>query len=178
MFYRLQSKVVNITDETRMQKVAIYPGTFDPITLGHEDIIKRALGVFGQVVVAVACVNDDKKTLFSLEQRVALATDLFSANQNVSVVSFSGLLVDYAKNANINVIIRGLRNAADFDYEFTMSGMNQQLRPDIETIFLRSADHYCAISSSLIKEIAKHGGDVSAFVSPAVQSAFLAHFNR
>jgi pantetheine-phosphate adenylyltransferase len=148
-----------------MEKV-IYPGTFDPITRGHEDVVRRAAGLFGEVVVAIAASRS--ATLFTLEERVALARDVFAAYPNVSVEGFDGLLMNYVRAKNSRVVLRGLRAVSDFEYEFQMAGMNRSLHPDVETVFLTPAEQYTFISASMVREIARFGGDVSKFVSPSV----------
>jgi pantetheine-phosphate adenylyltransferase len=154
---------------------AIYPGTFDPITNGHGDIIARAASLFHRVVVAVAA-NPGKRPAFDLEQRVGLVRAVVEGLGNVDIVPFSSLLVDFARTLGAKVILRGLRAISDFDYEFQLAGMNRRLAPDIETIFLTPAEQYTFISSSLVREVAALGGDVSPFVHPSVQAALLDRF--
>ena len=149
---------------------AIYPGTFDPITHGHSDIIRRACQLFNSVIVAVAA-NPSKAPAFSLEKRVKLAQTVLSELTNVSVCGFSGLLADFACQSQAQVIVRGLRAVSDFEYEFQLAAMNRTLIPTIETIFLTPATQYTYISSSLVREIAALGGSVEAFVHPQVQIA-------
>ena len=144
----------------------IYPGTFDPITRGHEDVVRRAAGLFGEVVVAVA--ESRSVTLFTLDERVAMASEIFAHFTNVRVEGFSGLLMNYVRSQNARVVLRGLRAVSDFEYEFQMAGMNRSLHPDVETLFLTPAEHYTFISASIVREIARFGGDVSKFVSPLV----------
>ena len=153
-----------------MNITAIYPGTFDPITNGHSDLIERAARLFDQVIVAVAA-NSKKVPMFDLEQRVALARQALSHLPSVEVCGFDTLLADYARSRGAKVILRGLRAVADFEFEFQMAGMNRQLAPDIETLFLTPAEQYTFISSSLVKEVAALGGNVGAFVHPAVSAA-------
>lgn len=148
-----------------MTKV-IYPGTFDPITRGHEDVVRRAAGLFGEVVVAVAASRGG--TLFTLEERVALAQEVFADYPNVKVEGFNGLLMHYVRAQNARVVLRGLRAVSDFEYEFQMAGMNRSLHPDVETVFLTPAEQYTFISASMVREIARFGGDVAKFVSPSV----------
>lgn len=148
-----------------MTKV-VYPGTFDPITRGHEDVVRRAAGLFGEVVVAVAASRS--ATLFTLDERVAMAREVFAGFDNVKVEGFDGLLMSYVRSQNARVVLRGLRAVSDFEYEFQMSGMNRTLHPDVETIFLTPAEQYTFISASIVREIARFGGDVSKFVSPSV----------
>ena len=144
----------------------IYPGTFDPITRGHEDVVRRAAGLFGEVVVAVATSRGD--TLFTLEERILMAREAFVDFTNVSVEGFAGLLMDYVRMQDARVVLRGLRAVSDFEYEFQMAGMNRSLYPDVETVFLTPAEQYTFISASMVREVARFGGDVSKFVSPAV----------
>lgn len=149
--------------------VAIYPGSFDPITLGHEDIARRALRVADKLVVAVAhTATHDKRGLFGVEERVRLIADVLGDEERIEVRSFEGLLVSFAKSLGASLVVRGLRAVSDFEYELQMAQMNQELWPEIETIFLVPEARYSFISSSLVREVAKLGGDVSAFVSPSV----------
>jgi pantetheine-phosphate adenylyltransferase len=144
----------------------VYPGTFDPITRGHEDVVRRAAGLFGEVVVAIAASRS--ATLFTLEERVAMAREVFAGFNNVKVEGFDSLLMSYVKAQNARVVLRGLRAVSDFEYEFQMAGMNRTLHPDVETLFLTPAEQYTFISASIVREIARFGGDVSKFVSPLV----------
>ncbi|NOQ14366.1 MAG: pantetheine-phosphate adenylyltransferase [Methyloprofundus sp.] len=160
-----------------MKIIAIYPGTFDPVTNGHIDIIARAAKLYHQVIVAVA-VNRNKTPLFSIEQRVELLQQVTSHFDNVKIIGFDNLLVDCAKQQGANVILRGLRAISDFEYEFQLAGMNRRLSPELETMFLTPAEQYEFISSSMIKEIARLGGDVSEFVPRSVQQQLLEKFNR
>ena len=146
---------------------AIYPGTFDPITLGHEDLVRRASGLFGRLVLAVAA-GHHKRTMFTLEERLAMARELTRDHANVEVVAFSGLLRDFVIANGGKIVVRGLRAVSDFEYEFQMAGMNRKLMPDVETVFLAPSDQYQFISSTFVREIATLGGDVSQFVSPLV----------
>lgn len=148
----------------------IYPGTFDPVTLGHEDLVRRASQLFPQVVVAVAG-SINKRTMFSLDERVALTKTVFANVPNVEVVGFSGLLMEFVKAQRAQIVIRGLRATSDFEYEFQLAGMNRKLYPEFETLFLTPAEQFMFISSSLVREVATLGGDVHAFVSPAVEAA-------
>jgi pantetheine-phosphate adenylyltransferase len=150
----------------------IYPGTFDPMTRGHEDVIRRAAGLFGEVVVAVAASR--VHTLFSLDERVAMAAEIFAGYDNVRVEGFDGLLMSYVRQHDARVVLRGLRAVSDFEYEFQMAGMNRSLHPDVETVFLTPAEQYTFISASMVREIARFGGDVSKFVAPLVAEK-LAH---
>nr|SPS06484.1 pantetheine-phosphate adenylyltransferase [Candidatus Nitrotoga fabula] len=144
----------------------IYPGTFDPITCGHEDVVRRAAGLFDEVVVAVA--ESRSLTLFTLTERVFMAREVFSSYANVRVEGFSGLLMNFVRAQNARVVLRGLRAVSDFEYEFQMAGMNRSLHPDVETLFLTPAEHYTFISASMVREIARFGGEVGKFVSPLV----------
>ncbi|NOQ80259.1 MAG: pantetheine-phosphate adenylyltransferase [Gammaproteobacteria bacterium] len=146
---------------------AVYPGTFDPITFGHIDLLKRAAKIFDHVTVAVAS-SSGKQPLFDVQQRVSLAREVLSDYQNVSVVGFDNLLVDFTKEHNASVILRGLRAVSDFEYEFQLAGMNRNLAPDIETIFLTTAEQYAYLSSSLVKEVARLGGNITNFVPEQV----------
>lgn len=149
--------------------VALYPGSFDPLTIGHEDIVSRALRVADEVVIAVAHTSThQKKGLFSVEERVELIRRAFQDEDGVEVTSFSGLLVDFARERGARLVIRGLRAVSDFEYELQMAQMNQELWPEIETIFLVPEAQNSFISSSLVREVASLGGDVSSFVSPSV----------
>ena len=151
-----------------MNAKAVYPGTFDPMTLGHEDIVRRAAGLFSAVVVAVA-QNPGKQPFFDLTERVEMATELLADCTNVKVMGFSGLLMQFVRDQGARVVLRGLRAASDFEYEFQLAGMNRHLFPEVETIFLTPAEQYLFISASLVREIAVLGGDVSKFVSPLIQ---------
>lgn len=151
-------------------RIAVYPGTFDPITLGHEDIVRRAADLFDEVIVAVAG-STNKKTLFSLEERVILAKSVFEHANNIRVVGFSGLLMQFVQDQGAKMVIRGLRAASDFEYEFQLAGMNRKLYPQFETLFLTPSEQFMFISSSLVREVAVLGGNVHAFVSPMVEDA-------
>ncbi|MBK5964843.1 pantetheine-phosphate adenylyltransferase [Thiocystis minor] len=153
----------------------VYPGTFDPITNGHVDLIHRAARLFDRVVVAVAA-DTGKALLFSTEERVALVRSSVVGQTNVEIVPFQGLLVNFTRQLGVSVIMRGLRAVSDFEYEFQLAGMNRRMAPDIETLFLTPAEQYSYISSSLVREIARLGGDVSTFVTPAVQAALKQRF--
>lgn len=146
-----------------MPNIAIYPGTFDPITHGHTDLIERASHLFDQVIVAVVA-KPAKNTVFTLDERLNLAAIALAGQKGVEVCCFEGLLVEFARQRGARAILRGLRAVSDFDYEFQLAGMNRKLAPDIETLFLTPAEQYANISSSLVKEIAALGGDVSPFV--------------
>lgn len=154
-----------------MVKKALYPGTFDPVTNGHVDIIQRAATLFDEVWVAVGS-NTSKKPHFSLEERIALLQTTFASLKNVHVTSFQGLLVEFAHQHEIPVMIRGLRAVQDFEYEFQLAGMNRTLAKDIETLFMIPSQEVMFISSSLVKEIALLGGDIARFVPKHVVAAF------
>ena len=151
--------------------IAVYPGTFDPFTNGHKDLVQRAsTNIFDKVYVCVAA-NSRKETLFSLSERINLAEKSLIDLKNIEVIGFDGLLVDFAEKLNAKVILRGLRVVSDFEYEFQMSSMNKKLNHDIESIFLTPSESYAFLSSSLVKEIAELGGDISKFVSSEVKDA-------
>ena len=150
--------------------IAIYPGTFDPATLGHIDLICRAAKLFDEVIVAIA-ENQGKAPLFTLEERVSMLEASIKDQGNVRVIGFNNLLMDCAKEQNANTILRGLRAVSDFEYEFQLASMNRHLDPSIETTFLTPSENYAFVSSTLIKEVASLGGDVSEFVSPQVMKA-------
>ena len=151
-------------------RIAVYPGTFDPITLGHEDIVRRAADLFDEVIVAIAG-STNKKTLFNLDERVVLAKSVFEHADNIKVVGFSGLLMQFVQDQGAKMVIRGLRAASDFEYEFQLAGMNRKLYPQFETLFLTPSEQFMFISSSLVREVAVLGGNVHAFVSPMVEDA-------
>ena len=161
-----------------MTVAAMYPGTFDPITLGHEDLVRRAATLFDRVVVAIADNPGSKAPLFSTEERVAMAASALADLDNVEVTGYSGLTVDFALEHNLRVIIRGLRAVSDFEYEFQLANMNRRLTEKVETAFLTPTEQYTFISSSLVREVAELGGDVSGFVSPAVKDALLRRYGR
>lgn len=154
-----------------MRVTAIYPGTFDPITVGHVDVARRVSSMFDDVIVAVAG-STSKNTFFSLEERVDMATDILADLDNVTVQSFGGLLVEYANKAGSKVIVRGLRAISDFEYEVQIAGVNRHLSPGIETVFIAASQEYTFLSSSIVREIARLRGDVSDFVHPVVLDAF------
>lgn len=158
-----------------MQNIAVYAGTFDPITYGHVDLVERAANIFDKIIVAIAA-NSTKKPLFSLDERVDLTTQVLQRMQNVEVAGFNNLLLEFAKKHHANVILRGLRTVTDFDYEFQLASMNRNLNPAIESIFLMPAEKYMSISSSLVREIASLGGNVSAFVPDQVAVALQKKF--
>ena len=149
---------------------AVYPGTFDPITLGHSDLVERASFLFDKVIIAVAD-NGVKGPAFQVDDRVLLVESVIGGLSNVEVLRFNSLLVDFCREHDASVIIRGIRAVSDFDYEFQLAGMNRRLAPEVETVFLTPSDQYTHISSTLVKEVASYGGDVSEFVHPAVESA-------
>jgi pantetheine-phosphate adenylyltransferase len=153
-----------------MNRTVVYPGTFDPITHGHSDLVARAARLFDRVIVAVAA-NPGKAPSFSLEERMELARAALTDVENVEILGFQGLLVDFARKQGARVILRGLRAVSDFEYELQLSSMNRRLAPDIETLYLMPAEQYSYISSSLVREIAALGGDVSSFVHPRVMAA-------
>ena len=146
---------------------AIYPGTFDPMTLGHQDLMRRASRLFSRLIVAVAA-GHHKRTMFSVEERLEIARELAAKYPNVEVVAFRGLLRDFVVEHGGKVVVRGLRAVSDFEYEFQMAGMNRQLMPEVETLFLTPSDQYQFISGTFVREIAVLGGDVSKFVAPSV----------
>ncbi|MFM2056091.1 MAG: hypothetical protein RLY71_476 [Pseudomonadota bacterium] len=146
---------------------AIYPGTFDPMTLGHQDLMRRASQLFSRLIVAVAA-GHHKRTMFTVEERLEIARELAAQYPNVEVVAFKGLLRDFVVESGGKVVVRGLRAVSDFEYEFQMAGMNRQLMPEVETLFLTPSDQYQFISGTFVREIAMLGGDVSKFVAPSV----------
>lgn len=152
---------------------AMYPGTFDPITLGHEDLVRRAAPLYGRVVVAIAAHTGSKAPMFTFGERVELAKAALGDIPNVEVMGYEGLTVDFARENDLAVIIRGLRAVSDFEYEFQLANMNRHLTEEVETVFLTPTDRYTFISSSLVREVASLGGDVSEFVSPKVKDALL-----
>ena len=151
---------------------AVYPGTFDPITNGHVDLVKRATKLFDEVVIAVAS-GHHKKPLFDFEERVALVETVFADLPQVSVIGFEGLLVDFMREKNATAVLRGLRAMSDFEYEFQLANMNRELDENFEAVFLTPSQNYSFISSTMIREIAKLGGDVTKFVPPCVSEAFI-----
>ncbi len=160
-----------------MSKIVLYPGTFDPITNGHLDLIERAARLFSQVIVAVAG-SSSKKTLFDLQQRVQLVSQVVADIDNVEVCGFNGLLVDFANEKKAGALMRGLRAVSDFEYEFQLANMNRRLAPQIESVFLTPSEQHSFISSTLVKEVAALGGDVSEFVPPLVKDALIKSFSH
>lgn len=152
------------------KNIAIYPGTFDPITFGHIDLIKRAIQLFDHLIIAIA-ENRLKSSLFSLQERIDLTKQVFQGNDQIAVEGYNSLLIDFAKQKKVNTIIRGLRVVSDFDYEFILANTNRTLAPEIETIFLIPSERYTYLSSSLVREIAPLKGDLSRFVPPVVIEA-------
>ena len=149
---------------------AVYPGTFDPITLGHQDLVRRASALYDKVVVGIA-VSEAKRPFFPLEERIRLAREVLKPYKNVSIEGFRGLLMDFVRTQKAQVILRGLRAVSDFEYEFQMAGMNRNLHPDVETLFLTPSEQYMFISATIVREIASLGGDVGPFVHPRVRQA-------
>jgi pantetheine-phosphate adenylyltransferase len=151
-----------------MERVAVFPGSFDPITRGHENIILRALDLFDKIIVAVG-ENAEKQTVFPLEQRVQWISEVFLDEPGIVVEKYSGLTVEFCRQRNIRFILRGLRTSADFEFERTIGQVNKRLDPDIETVFLLTAPEFTALNSSIVRDILKHGGDVSQFVPEAIK---------
>ena len=160
-----------------MNTIAVYPGTFDPITNGHSDLVYRAAKMFDKVILAIAH-NPEKSPLFSLDQRIELAKSVLTKDDNVEITGFSGLLIDFAKQCNANVVLRGLRAVSDFEYEFQLASMNRKLDCSIETVFLTPSENHTFVSASLVKEIARYGGDVSKFVHADVYAALQEKFKK
>lgn len=152
---------------TAKRLTAVYPGTFDPMTLGHEDLMRRASRLFERLILAVAA-GHHKRTLFSVDERLDIAKELAASYPNVEVIAFRGLLRDFVVDNGGSVVVRGLRAVSDFEYEFQMAGMNRQLMPDVETLFLTPSDQFQFVSGTFVREIATLGGDVSKFVAPSV----------
>ena len=153
-----------------MSLIAVYPGTFDPITNGHTDLVNRGTKIFDKVIIAVA-QNPSKNTLFNVKERIEFIQEIFDANSQVEIYSLDKLLVDFANDHNATVILRGLRAVSDFEYEVQLASMNRSMEPNIESVFMSPAEEYGFLSSSIIKEIAKHGGDLSKFIDKAVLAA-------
>ncbi|MDD5678051.1 MAG: pantetheine-phosphate adenylyltransferase [Kiritimatiellae bacterium] len=158
-----------------MKKLAVYPGTFDPLTLGHVDVVHRAARLFDRLILAVA-VGKRNDTLFSIKERMAMARSLAGTMPNVEAIQFNGLLVDYVRHIGARVIIRGLRAFSDFEYEFQMALTNRKMAPDVEVLFMMPRESYSYISSSVVREIASLGGDTSKFVQPYVHAALKRKF--
>jgi pantetheine-phosphate adenylyltransferase len=150
-----------------MTTKAVYAGTFDPITLGHEDITRRAATMFDSIIIAIAD-SKSKKPLFTLDERIAIAHEAFADTPNVEVMGFSGILMNFVRQQGARVVVRGVRSVTDFDYEFQLAGMNRNLYPEVETIFLTPGEKHAYVSATLVREIAMLGGDASQFVSPNV----------
>jgi pantetheine-phosphate adenylyltransferase len=150
-----------------MKRTAVYPGTFDPITNGHQDLVRRAASVFDRVIVAIAA-NPNKAPMFPLEQRVSMAKQVLSDIPNVEVIGYSGLTVDFARQNNVHIVVRGLRAVSDFEFEFQLANMSRHLHRELETVFLTPQEQFTFISSTLVREIAILGGDVKEFVHPVV----------
>ena len=156
-------------------RIAVYPGTFDPMTLGHEDLMHRASRLFDRLIVAVAA-GHHKRTLFTLQERLEIAQQLAASRPNVEVQTFDGLLCHFVRARQGTIVVRGLRSVNDFEYEFQIAGMNRQLMPEVETLFLTPSDQYQFVSGTFIREIASMGGDVAKFVSPLVLERLQARF--
>jgi len=152
---------------------AVYPGTFDPLTRGHEDLVRRASKLFDHLVLGIAD-SRAKRTFFTLQERIEIAKEVLSDVKNLSVVGFTGLLTEFVRQQNARVVLRGLRAVSDFEYEFQLAGMNRVLYPEFETVFLTPGEQHMFISATLVREIATLGGDVSKFVHPAVQARLTA----
>lgn len=150
-----------------MKRKIVYPGTFDPITRGHEDLVRRATRIFDEVVVAVAA-NASKRPFFSLEERIAMARDSLADLLGVRVTGFDGLLVEFMRQEGTSLVLRGLRAVSDFEYEFQLAGMNRSMNPDLETVFMTPGEQYMFVSASMVREIARLGGDVRPFVAPLI----------
>jgi len=155
-----------------MTRKAIYPGTFDPMTNGHLDLVTRAALMFDQVILAIAA-SPSKKPMFSLDERVALATEVTAHLPNVQVLGYSNLMAHFALEQQANILVRGLRGAVDFDYELQLANMNRHLLSNLESVFLLPAQQWSFVSSSLVKEVARHGGDITPFLPPVVKTAVL-----
>jgi pantetheine-phosphate adenylyltransferase len=157
-------------------RIAVYPGTFDPLTRGHEDLVRRASKLFDRVIVGVA-ESRAKKPCFPLAERIEIAREILAPAGNIAVAGFDGLLMNFLREQGATVIIRGLRAVSDFEYEFQMAGMNRNLHPDVETVFLTPGEQYMFVSATMVREIASLGGDVSKFVQPAVSARLAKKFN-
>ena len=157
-------------------RVAIYPGTFDPITRGHEDLVRRAASLFDQLILAIA-ESPSKRPLFDLAERVELAQEVLGDIKNVKIIGFNTLLMNFVHEQGAKVIVRGLRAVSDFEYEFQMAGMNRSQYPEVETVFLTPGEQHMFISATMVREIARLGGDVSKFVQPCVEKRLRAKFS-
>ncbi|WP_374240372.1 pantetheine-phosphate adenylyltransferase [Zoogloea sp.] len=157
--------------------IAVYPGTFDPFTRGHEDLVRRASRLFDKIVVGVA-TSGGKGPIFTMDERVEIAREVLAPYPNVEVKGFSCLLMEFLRQNNARVILRGLRAVSDFEYEFQMAGMNRKLYPDVETVFLTPAEEFMFISATMVREIARLGGDVSKFVQPSVNERLRLKINN
>jgi pantetheine-phosphate adenylyltransferase len=155
----------------------VYPGTFDPFTRGHEDLVRRAARLFDRVVVGIAD-SESKRPFFTAAERIEMTREVLAPFANVEVLGFSGLLMDFVLTQQARVVMRGLRAVSDFEYEFQMAGMNRNLYPDVETLFLTPAEQYTFVSSTIVREIAKFGGDVSGFVDPIVEKRMRAKVDQ
>ena len=153
--------------------IAVYPGTFDPLTNGHTDLIRRAEQLFEKIIVGIAVVSG-KEAFFTIDERVELAKEVLAKHTRVEVLAFDGLLVDFARECDAKVILRGLRAMSDFEYEFQLAGMNRTLAPELESVFMTPSEKYAFLSSSLVRQVASLGGDISAFVAPQVVRAMKA----
>lgn len=160
-----------------LQPIAVYPGTFDPFTRGHEDLVRRAARIFPKLVIGIA-ESRNKRPLFPLAERVEIARALLADLSNVVVEGFTGLLIDFLRAQEARIILRGLRAASDFEYEFQLAGMNRSLYPDIETLFLTPGEQFMFISATMVREIACLGGDVSQFVQPLVAEKLALRFGQ
>lgn len=160
-----------------MHTRALFPGTFDPLTLGHQDLISRAASLFDEVIVAIA-MSPGKRPLFALAERVSLAQVVCSEWGNVRVAGFDGLLIDFARSQNANVLVRGIRSMTDFDYENQLAGMYRQLMPSLEVLFLPARSELSCVSSTLVREVALHGGDIASFVPPGIADAVHRHLTH
>ena len=168
--------IQSLKRENKMKLIAVYPGTFDPITNGHADLVGRAIKIFDKVIIAVA-KNPSKKTLFSVEKRVEFAESVFLDVKNVEVLPFQKLLVQFVKEHSATVILRGLRAVSDFEYEVQLASMNRSLEPSIESVFMSPGEEYSFLSSSIVKDIAVHGGDLGKFVHKTVEKALKEKFS-
>lgn len=160
-----------------MNRIVVFPGTFDPITNGHQDLIERAAKMFDKVIVGIA-ENKQKNPCFSLEERISMAKTVLSSIKHVEVYGFNNLLVEFTRSQKASAVVRGLRVVTDFEYEFQLANMNRRLAPDIESIFLTPSEQFSFISSTLLREIAAHGGDVSSFVHPVVAKALIQRLEK